>query len=165
MKKILFVVLAAALMSGTAMAQIPIGKGDFFVNANTSQLDLSFGNGTNFTLGANGGYFIINKLAIVGGLNIGTQKISGVSNNHFNLNVGARYHFWEQSKGCLFASALMGVEKYKNISASFAFTLNAGYAFFLTEHIALEPLLTLMLPFNSDYDVTFSIGGGISIYF
>ncbi len=161
MKKVLFVVFVSFLMVGSTMAQLPISKDNFFVNANTSDFRLSFSDGTSFNLGAHGGYFLADKLALVGGLTI--EASDGY--NAFGIQAGARYYFLEQSKGSFFASGLLGVRKQKDVDATFGLTLNAGYAIFLNEHVALEPMVNLWLPFSSDYDVIFSIGGGISVYF
>ncbi len=161
MKKILFAVAAFFFMAGTAMAQLPLSKGNLFVNADVSNVDISFGDNTTFTLGANGGYFLADKLALIGGIDFYTTK----DFNMFGINVGARYYFLEQTKGSFFASGLLGVDKIKNVDATFGLTIDAGYAYFLNQHVALEPKLTLWLPFSKDYDTTFSIGAAISVYF
>ncbi len=169
MKKIFVMAFAVLISAGTAMAQLPINKGNFFVSANISELDLTFGGGTDFTLGAGGGYFLADKLALIGGLSISadSQKIGGetYSDNSFGLAAGARYFFLEQTKGGFFADGMLGVNKQKDVDAAFRLALGAGYAYFLNEHVALEPMVMLTLPFSSDYDVTFSIGGAISVYF
>lgn len=167
MKKILFMVFAAFLMAGTAMAQLPVKKGNMFVNADLSNLNLSFGGGsTSFALGAHGGYFLADNLALMAGLGIGTRSFEGGgSSTDFDINAGARYYFAEQSKGSFFANGLLGVNKWTDLDATFGLTLGAGYALFLNEHVSLEPMVNLQLPFSSGSDVTFSIGGGISVYF
>ena len=161
MKKVAFIIVCILFMTGSAMAQFPIKKGNVLINANLSDVDLSFGDGTSFTLNAYGGYFIIDNLAIAGGLGIHAED----SYNKFSIDAGARYYFLEQSKGSFFAAGLLNVTKYEDVDATFGLKFQGGYAFFVNQHISLEPMVSLWLPFSSGYDVTFSIGGGISIYF
>lgn len=170
MKKVVFLVLFTVLSVGTICAQLPLSKGDFYVNANVSNLDLSFSDGTtDFTVGAYGGYFLIDKLALVAGLNVGasSHKVAGekIKTNHFGIDVGVRYYFLEQSKGSFFVGDVLNIYKEKDVDATFGMTLSGGYAFFLNQNVSLEPMLSIWFPFSSDYDITFTIGGGISVYF
>ncbi len=169
MKKVLLMMIAIVLTAGTAMAQIPTERGNAFVNAHTSDFNLSFGNGTRFSLGANAGYFVFNNFAVLGGLGVSATKYkeNGIEfkTNSFNVNVGARFYFAEQNNGKFFASGLFGVDKAKGRDATASLTFNAGYALFLNEHVALEPLVNLWIPFSDGYDVRFSLGAGISVYF
>ncbi len=158
-------IIAVLLTAGTAMAQIPTEKGNAFINANTSDFTLSFGNGALFNIGADAGYFIFNNFAVMGGLSFMAFKDGDYKTNSFGINAGARFYFLEQSRGKFFASGLFGVDKIKGVDATVSLTFNAGYAFFLTEHVSLEPLVNLWIPFADGYDVRFSLGAGISVYF
>ncbi len=153
--------LATCLFAGNTMAQLTINKGDFYINASLSNFDLSFGDGTKFSMASYGGYFIIDKLALTGGLGLNTQK----DYTSFDLSAGVRYYFLEQSRGSFFGTGLLDLSKITDQDATFGLRFNAGYAFFVKPNVSLEPLVSLWVPFSSGYDVTFSIGGGISVYF
>ena len=153
--------VVAILFTGTTMAQFPIQKGNMFVNANVSEVELSFSNTTTFNIGAYGGYFLVDNLALVGGLGFMAQK----DFNFFNFAAGVRYYFMETSQGSLFASGLMDIDKVKDVDATVGLRLNGGYSFFLNQYVALEPVATLRIPFSDGTDVTFSLGAGISVFF
>ncbi len=161
MKKVIFVMLAAFLFTANTMAQHPINKGDFFVNASLSNFDLSFGDGTSFKMASYGGYFLIDKLALIGGIGLDTRK----DYTSFDFSAGVRYYFLEQTKGSFFTSGTLDLTKVTDIDATVGMKFNLGYAFFIVPNVSLEPLINLWIPFSSDYDVTFSIAGGISVYF
>ena len=159
MKKILSVMLAVFLFTGTTMAQFD--RGNLFVNANVSEVSLSFGGTTTFSMGAYGGYFLADHLALIGGLDFFAFK----DYSSFNIAGGVRYYFLETSNGGLFASGLMDIGKSKDVDATVGLRFNGGYAFLLNQHVALEPMATLRLPFADGADVTFTLGAGISVYF
>ena len=171
MKKLLFAALTSFLMVGAAMGQLPIKKGDVFINANISNFSMNFNDEITYAFEANGGYFLFDHLALTGGISFANYwndarfSITPYTISSFGINAGARYYFMERNKGSFFADGLMSLWKLENDDAFFQLQLNAGYAIFLNEHVALEPMITLKVPFREYYDTVFSIGGGISIYF
>ena len=164
MKKVVLVSFLLFMSLGSIFAQLPTGKGNFFANTRLTGLEFSTDDLTSFSIGANGGYFLADKLALVGGLSITTLSFGGETFSSFGLNAGARYYFAENANGSFFADGLLGLQKADNSDAIVGLTLNGGYAVFLKENIAIEPMATLFLPFSNG-DVTFSLGAGFSIYF
>ena len=161
MRKLLFVLVTAFLFAGTTMAQLPIQKNNFFVNANLSDCNISFGNFTTITIGVYGGTFIEDRVAITGGLDL----YSIDSYNYFNFAAGVRLYFAEKESGSFFATGLLDIRKSKYSDAVIGLRFNGGHAFFLNQSVALEPMATLWLPFSKGYDMTLSLGAGFSVYF
>ena len=167
MKKAVLVSFFLFISLVTIFAQLPISKRNCFANARLTGLELTLGDMTSFNFGAGGGYFLADKFALVGGFNIHTQSFGGNSFSNYGLNLGARYYFAEGAKGSFFADGLLGLQTVEDSAASYGITLDGGYAFFLKENIAIEPMASVFLPFAGGEEsfVTFSIGAGISIYF
>lgn len=169
MKKCLIIALAVLMLAGTSVTAQNTSKGNWLVTASLldlgnisgSGLDMSFGDGSSFNLGVGGGYFLIDKLALMG--EFGMFFTDG--SNAVGMDVGARYYFAEVGPGSFYAGGLLGFDKWKDADAQFALQLNCGYAFFLNEHVSLDPIIKLNIPFTDGSDVTFHIGGGITVYF
>jgi hypothetical protein len=166
MKKVFLITFAAFFMTGMASAQLPIQKGKVFVNANTSYMRINIEEGLPFYLNANGGYFLVDNFALL----VGTSFISfsgkgSYSNYMYELNTGPRYYFARSGKGSFFVNSLLGLSKYQKNDATFSLSLGAGYAIFLNDKVALEPMTTYMIPLDSNYDNSFIIGVGISVFF
>lgn len=161
MRKLLFVLITAFLFAGTTTAQLPLQKGNRFVNANLSDCNITFGNFTTISIGAYGGTFLEDRIALTGGLDL--YSIDGY--NHFNLAAGVRCYFAEKETGSFFATGLLDIRKSKYSDAVIGLRFNGGHAFFLNQSVALEPMATLWLPFSKGYDITLSLGAGFSIYF
>ena len=165
MKKVILVSFLLFMSLGTIFAQLPISRGNFLANARSTRFGLSFSDElTTFDIGANGGFFVIDNLAIMGGLSFTTLSIYDESITSLGLNFGARYYFAQSAKGSFFTDGLWNIQKVENVDVSLGFTLDGGYAFFLKDNISIEPMTSLFLPFSNG-DVTFSLGAGISIYF
>ena len=159
MKRLVYLLftVAALFIAEKASAQ----QRSFFVNANTSEVHMSFGNGTSFNLYANGGWFLSDNFALVGGLGLYTYSQNSVSSNQIRLNAGARFYFTDN----LFAQGMLNVSKWKDVDASTALRLGVGYSIFLSDRVALEPMANIVIPFESNRNSSFVIGGGISVYF
>lgn len=151
MKKILSTLLLAVVSLG-AFAQFE--KGTMYANASLSGFGLSYSKQPGFCMNINaaGGYFIADGWAL-GGL-IGWDHRD--SANEFNLGMGARYYL--RNNGFFFSGGL----KYGLNSAggdtevihNVYLTPEAGYCFFLNDHVSLEPSIYVDMCLNHFKDYT-----------
>ncbi len=162
MKKLLVMTAAFLLTTIAAIAQPSLSKGDFLVSTRITGADLSIADGNvSFGLGARAGCFIANDFAIMGGLGMDFAK----DYSRFSIDLGARYYIAHKDNGSFFAGALLGMEKQKDIDSAFALTLEGGYSIFIHDHVALDPMLSLWIPFSKGYDVRCTLGLGFTIFF
>ncbi|MDR2890845.1 MAG: hypothetical protein LBV18_04495 [Alistipes sp.] len=147
MKRMLvsFFATALAIVAAVSANAQKFDKGDWFVGARGSGLDLSFSERltdslsvTDFDIAAGGGYFISNKFAVEAelGFDYGkTEDSDGVSS--FVFGAGVRYYPVDN----LFARIA-----YRGVAASndsgLASTLEAalGYDLFVSEKVFFEPM-------------------------
>ena len=188
--------LAMALISVSSFAQDDFSaktKGTYFVNGSIfldSRTDkINDNKTTSFTtaIGPKAGYFIMDNLAIGLEANIQTSKSTSedavfgdieVTSNALAALAFGRYYldnglFGEVAVGFgsqKTESGLLGEQK----ASIFGFHIGAGYAFFLGEHVAIEPTLNSRWEdvnpdgAPSNYEETISsifLGIGISAYF
>jgi hypothetical protein len=142
-------------------------RGDLMLFARSSGLDIDItsANGyrtTSFELSAGGGYFVIDHLAVTGEIAIGVAKAPNVDAvTSFGLGLGARYYIM---KG-LFAGVAAGGSKvsgYDDIQGFFG--AEAGYDFFLTDHVFFEPAVKVSKNFILDgFEMADGISFGISL--
>lgn len=158
MKKVFYGIAAIALLGTVANAQEittpqtseavgtePIQKGNWMVGGSIGSAGYSFEDDKfNINVLPQAGYFISDGVAI--GLTVGggltTQKHE---DNVWNYRVTpfVRYYFPEgaSSTGRFFGQGDIGVSgssQGNNSDTSFAFGINAGYAHFITQNVALE---------------------------
>jgi len=146
-----------------------LSEGSWLVEANTN-----FGKGhasnTGFTLntsddvtvwnvGFEGGYFIIDDLALKAGLGYGD---SDLSDGVFSYKVGAKYYIESQFPVQV---DLNGVSS-DNFSPLFV-GLQGGYAWFVADNVALEPGVRYDVDINDDADNRGGLGlsVGFALYF
>ena len=158
MKTIFVIVIAAFLTAGTTLAQRT-----FFINANVSELNMSFTDGTSINLNGNGGWFLADNFALVGGIGLHSYSNEGYSTSTFGLNAGGRFYF----AGDFFAEGLVNLSKAKDMRGRTGLTLGVGYAYFLNDYVALEPKFNAVVPIAPDEggSTRFGISCGISVYF
>lgn len=150
MKKLLLAIAMVAV-SFTANAQEKGGqtsKGKWLIEANTN-----FGSGhtantgfklsslsvkgsdsvTQYNLGLEGGYFLMDDLAVKAGLGFGGDSVDG-SDSMFSYKIGAKYYIISQIPVQVdFSGSSRG-------SANSSFLgLQAGYALFLGDMVSVEP--------------------------
>ncbi|MBB4804346.1 outer membrane protein W [Flavobacterium nitrogenifigens] len=170
MKKV--ILAAIAVMGFTfANAQEQTAKGKWLIEANTG-----FGGDTNtgntsfqlyssdgessWSIGAEGGYFVADNLAVK--LGMGYNDF-GHSSNAFSYKVGAKYYLL--NKFPLEASYTGASIKDANENPSYL-GLQAGYAWFVSKNISIEPGLRYNVTLNEDYgkDV-FQLNVGFALHF
>ena len=161
MKKTIFTLFIAVLLSTSALAQLEQGTkivgGEFGVELNTNKSKfenqtVTNSKSTSISLEPRFGYFVIDNLAVGGELSLSTfssksessdNKITGTS---FAIGPFVRYYF--PPKIFLEGQYAFGVSNTKydwldenQKSALSAWSLGAGYAAFLNENIAIEPMI------------------------
>lgn len=169
MKKI--VLAAIAVMAfGFANAQEQTAKGKWLIETNTAFGATEVGN-TGFRLsssdsetvwsaGAEGGYFVIDNLALKAGLG---YTDFGHSVNAFAYKVGAKYYLLD--KFPLEASYTGASIKNADENPSYV-GLQGGYAWFIGNNVSIEPGLRYNISLNDDYgkDV-FQFNIGFALHF
>lgn len=165
MKK-LVIVLALALISSGAFAQF--NKGRYLVGgslgfqaysnkAKAASTTTTSSHSTDFSLAPSAGYFIIDNLAVGASLNLGAGSDKGTGTNpgkststSIGLSPFVRYYL---SQGIFFQGQIgVGSEKTKDTPSGSStstttkyntsnWSLAAGYAYFLNDYVAVEPLI------------------------
>ncbi|AOW11154.1 porin family protein [Flavobacterium gilvum] len=167
MKKIILS-MVAVLAFGFANAQEQTKKGKWLVEANTNfgatqvgntsfQLSSSDGD-TQWNIGAEGGYFVADNLAVKAGLGYGD-----FGNTVFSYKLGAKYYLL--NKFPLEASFTGASIEHARENPSY-FGLQGGYAWFIGKNISLEPGLRYNISLNNDfYDDVFQLNIGFALHF
>ncbi|KIO53514.1 hypothetical protein [Flavobacterium hibernum] len=166
MKKIILAVIAV-MAFGFANAQEQTAKGKWLIETNTGfgatqvgatgfQLSSSDGE-TTWSLGAEGGYFVADNLAVKVGL--GYNDL-GHSLNAFSYKVGAKYYLLNKFP----LEASYTGASVKNADAASFVGLQGGYALFLGKNISVEPGLRYNFSLN-DYADVFQFNVGFALHF
>ena len=144
MKKLIFMTMAAVVVAVSANAQ-NFNKGDWFLGAQASGLDLGYSfvdksNSFDLGLAAEAGYFISDKFAVDATLGLVYAKVKDVDDatSTFTLGVGARYYF---------AGNFFGRVGYEGLNVSLGgesawadyLGVSVGYDWFLSEKVFFEP--------------------------
>lgn len=138
MKKIL---LLLCLLAGVVSAHAQFEKGKWLVNPSATGLGLSYNTQTDkatFGLDVNGGAFVADNLALLIRGGIGWNEDGG-NTDVYSLGVGGRYYF---SQVGIYLGANVNVDRYDwghYDDTKFSFGMEAGYAFFLSKTVTLEP--------------------------
>lgn len=133
--------LFVCLLVVTVAAQAQFEKGKWIVNPSITGLDLSHDTGTDrtsFGLEAKGGAFLLDNVALL--VHAGASwNDRGYDRDIYTLGVGGRYYF---SKIGIYLGADVNMDRWNSVGADdtkLSFGLEAGYAFFLTRTITIEP--------------------------
>lgn len=137
MKRIL---LALCLLAAAVGAQAQFEKGKWFINPSVTGLNLSYNTETDkarFGLEANGGAFVADNFALL--LNVGANWV-GDGDDTYKVGVGGRYYF--DAVG-IYLGAGVNLRHWDlrgpHNRTRFGFGAEAGYAFFLSRTVTLEP--------------------------
>jgi hypothetical protein len=181
MKKIIFTV-AAVFALGFANAQDKqvsasdgqTSQGKWLIEANTGNAMIgstsfsfvsSDGEST-YNLGLDGGYFIIDDLALKAGLGYGGDSAS--STNAFSYRLGAKYYIMSMIPVTLDVTGASGdaVENFDGETPLWL-GIGAGYAIFLGDNVSIEPGLRYNLSLNQDYSEkdVFQLNIGFALHF
>ena len=145
-------------------AQAQFEKGKWILNPSLTGLELSHDTGadkTSFGFEAKGGYFLLDNVALTahGGVSWNT---GGSDIDLYTLGVGARYYF---SNVGVYLGADVNLDRYDvggYDDTQCSFGLEAGYAFFLSRTVTIEPAAYWNV--NSDRS-QFGIKVGFGFYF
>lgn len=161
MKK--FVVLFC-LLASVVSAHAQFEKGKWVINPSVTGLGLSYDTGVDkasFGLDVHGGAFVADNLALLirGGL---AWNEGGTDTDIYSLGVGGRYYF---SQVGIFLGANVNVDRWdwgEVDETKFSFGMEAGYAFFLSRTVTLEPAVYWNI--NNDRS-KFGLKLGFGLYF
>lgn len=133
--------LLICLLVASVAAQAQFEKGKWLLNPSLTGLELSHDTGTDktsFGLEAKGGYFLLDNVALM--VNAGAKWNEGnLDTDVYSLGVGARYYF---SKVGVYLGANVNLDRWDwdgYDDTTFSFGLEAGYAFFLSRTVTIEP--------------------------
>jgi hypothetical protein len=173
MKK-LFITACAVLSFGLANAQdggSQTSKGKFLIEANTGNAMLgttgiyfasSDGNST-YNIGLDGGYFIMDNLALKAGLGYGGSSVAN-SSSTLSYRIGGKYYLMSKIP---FSLDLTGASIDGANQNPLWLGVGAGYAFFLGENVSIEPGLRYNHSLNQNYTDKgiFQFNVGFAIHF
>lgn len=161
MKRLFLLIFAGCLLAAAASAQT-LPAGSFFVsptltnlsfNAVTVSVEGQKESFSRYGLQATGGYAIIDDLAIVGGVGFQGGSYDGSGITALNLFAGARYYVIPSlyaganlTLGTASVNNKVSDEFDSNLKANtLGVELNAGYSYFLSSKVAIEPSISYML--------------------
>ncbi|MDE5702955.1 outer membrane beta-barrel protein [uncultured Bacteroides sp.] len=156
--------LFVCLLVATVAARAQFEKGKWIVNPSISGLELSHNTGTDktsFGIEAKGGAFLLDNVALLvhAGANWNAEKSNA---DIYTLGVGGRYYF---SKVGIYLGADVNVDRWdwgEIDDTKFSFGAEAGYAFFLSRTVTIEPAVFWNV--NSDRS-KFGLKVGFGFYF
>jgi len=168
MKKVILAAIAV-MVFGFANAQEQTAKGKYLIEANTgfgagvgsTSFGLSSSDGeTQWNIGAEGGYFVADNLAIKVGLGYGD---GGHVVSNFSYKVGAKYYVANKFPVEL---SYNGVS-WKGVDENPSYLgLQGGYAWFVGKNISVEPGVRYNISLNDDYYKSiFQLNVGFALHF
>lgn len=167
MKKLL---LTAAAVFALTTVNAQTEKGSLLIETNIANqmvgsTSFSFNSAdgeTVYGVALDGGYFIMDDLAIKVGLGYASSSL--LDTNTFSYRLGAKYYLMGNIPLTLDYTGASIKDSVENPSWV---GLGAGYAIFLTENISLEPGLRYNLTMNDDYtkENIFQFNVGFALHF
>jgi len=147
---------------GTWLVEINTGFGESST-ANTGFALRSVDGNTAYSIGGEAGYFLIDDLALKAGLGYTDLGIDGVDGT-FNWKFGAKYYVASQFPVGIDVNGASG-----NDLSPLYLGLQAGYAWFVSDNVSIEPGIRYGLGLNEDAgDGDFNVFGvniGFNIFF
>lgn len=175
MKKIILAAVAVVGFAFTANAQdddttrAQTAKGSWLIEANTGN-EVGGNTGIYFSsqdgeykynLGVEGGYFVIDDLAVKVGLGYGGDSLTDL--NGFSYRIGGKYYIASRFPITLDVTGASIEDAPEN---PFWLGIGGGYAWFISERISIEPGVRYNLSMNEDFtdkDI-FQINVGFVVY-
>lgn len=165
MKKIILAAIAV-MAFGFANAQEQIAKGKWLVEANTgfgvgniggTSFAFSTSDGeTSWNIGAEGGYFVADKLAVKVGLGYGDNG----HDDAFAYKIGGKYYIVNK-----FPVEISYTSQTMKVYPTLAFVgLQGGYAWFVSKNISVEPGVRYNIGLNN-YSDDFQLNVGFALHF
>lgn len=134
-------------------------KGKWLIEANTGNAMLgttgiyfaSSDGSSEYNIGLDGGYFIMDDLAIKAGLGYGGfSPDEGDAASSFSYRLGAKYYVNSMIPVTVDLTGASGEDVYGDETPLWL-GLGAGYAWFVSNNISIEPGLRYNLSLNEDY--------------
>lgn len=177
MRKIILSVLAVFAF-GAAQAQDGDGgqtsKGKILIEANTGNAMLgttgiyftSQDGNSSYSVGLDGGYFIMDNLAIKAGLGINGFSGDGDSASAFAYRLGAKYYVNSMIPVTLDLTGASGKDVYGD-EAPMWLGIGAGYAWFIGNNVSIEPGLRYNHSLNENFTDkgVFQVNIGFALHF
>ncbi|MCM5664422.1 hypothetical protein [Galbibacter mesophilus] len=172
MNKILITIIllfAIIFSANSQTSNSALAKGSFLIEANTnfgaahrSNTSISLyseDDNSTWNIGFEGGYFVMNDLALKLGLGYGDSK---QSDGRFSYKMGAKYYISSKFPVQADFNGSFG-DDYSPLFLG----LQGGYAWFVANNVAIEPGLRYDLDLNDDADnqAGISLNVGFSLYF
>ena len=162
MKKKLFILLGALLLTMTANAQFEANK--TYIGGSLSGLNLNYNGNEHLHLGAEAqvGKLVVDNLMLLG--QAGYEHTGGDSKTPDHVMVGAGFRYYIIQNGLYLganAKLIHANHSYNDLMPG----LEVGYAFFLSRTVTIEPAVYYDQSFknHSDYS-TIGLKVGIGIY-
>lgn len=152
----------SALSKGSILieANTGFGGGTFAHSANTGFGLVSFDGTTTWAIGAEGGYFVADDLAVK--LGLGYTDLDGVSS--FSYKIGAKYYALSIIPVQLDLTGASWKDADEN---PLWLGIQGGYAWFVADNISIEPGLRYNLSLNEDFtdEGVFEFRIGFALHF
>ena len=146
-------------------------KGKWLIEANTGNAMLgstglyltSVDGETSYNLGLDGGYFIMDDLAVKAGLGYGGSSVEG-SLSTFSYRLGAKYYVNSMIPVTLDLTGASIEDANEN---PMWLGIGAGYAWFVGKNVSIEPGLRYNLSLNEDFtdEGVFQFNIGFALHF
>lgn len=162
MKKLALII---CLLVASMAAQAQFEKGKWVVNPSMTGLDFSYSKGekANFGFQAQGGAFLVDNVALMLTGGIDWHKHG---KDIYSLGVGGRYYF---DRCGVYLGAGLKMNRYSweddHHDTDFALGLEAGYAFFVSKTVTIEPGVYYDLSFKDSDFSRFGLKVGFGFYF
>lgn len=151
-------------------------KGSILVEANTGNAMLgntgiyfsSSDGSSSYNVGLDGGYFIMDDLAIKAGIGFGgVSPDGGDSASSFSYRIGGKYYIKSMIPVTLDLTGASGDAVEIAGETPMWLGIGAGYAWFIADKVSIEPGLRYNLSLNDDYSDkgVFQINIGFALYF
>jgi outer membrane protein OmpA-like peptidoglycan-associated protein len=146
-----------------------MNRGDLMLFARSTGVDIDYTSVsgysmTDLSIEAGVAYFVLNKLALIGELQVGFSKVTDMdATSSFGLGIGARYYLVKE----LFAGVRIAGMKISGVDDFHgAFGAELGYDFFLNDHVFFEPALQITKGINfSSFELADGMNFGLSLGF
>ncbi len=135
----------AALSEGSVIIEVNTGS---WTTGSTAFSLTSIDGNTSWSVGAEAGYFIIENLALKGGLGFSDSGFDGPGGSSFNYKIGGKYYVISRIPvGVDFTgSSIKDFEENPSYLG-----VQAGYAWFIAPNVSVEPTLRYNVSMNDDF--------------
>ena len=148
MKKI-FTILCAGILTLGLSAQTDGGS---MIVETSTMLTADFTNDFTMDLNLDGGYFVVDNLAVMAMVSLGVAD-----ETDFGFGIGARYYMGKMFGGVMYA---IPGEDMSNLD------VEVGYLWMLTDNVSVQPMFEYSLDMeNTDADAGMAIKVGFGLYF